>query len=131
MLARDPADRIGENDAIRHKWFTALEDPPVEPVPGSLMKSLRRRALYSELSVALLNLVASKLGSECLGRYQQLFDKYDQDMDGKLSKGEFYNLLGSQDVTLERTLSGRVVSTFAASNNRLQGQKEWQSIFRM
>jgi len=92
MLAYDKRDRIELKDVACHPWFASVRGTS-QALPSDLGGTLYKRAVHSDLKMALLNLVASKLQGEQLEYYKQVWQKFDTDHSGTLDTVEFMKVL--------------------------------------
>eukprot|EP00928_Gymnodinium_smaydae_P087879 TRINITY_DN7206_c0_g1_i1.p1 TRINITY_DN7206_c0_g1~~TRINITY_DN7206_c0_g1_i1.p1 ORF type:complete len:840 (+),score=214.72 TRINITY_DN7206_c0_g1_i1:201-2720(+) len=97
MLRRDRTQRIPMREALKHPWFDSI-GRTAEPVPTQMIEQLSRRAQLSDLKIALLNLVASRLQGESLTYYRGVWNTFDTDGDGRISQEAFVQLLSSPEI---------------------------------
>lgn len=96
MMYRDPRARLTMAAVSEHRFFE-ISDTADTDLPDWLAEAIGRRATLSDLKVALLNLVASRLQGEALSVYQKVWDQFCRiTLSGKrgtLSETDFAQVL--------------------------------------
>jgi len=100
MLAYDSKKRVTAAEALIHPWFTSLL-PQVDPILSqNALISLKNFRVERKLQNASLMYIATQLLSkEDTEEMQKIFEKFDINHDGKLSREEL--IKGSCDKDLE------------------------------
>jgi len=97
LLTRQQAERIKLPKASQHPWFNSLMQEESAGLSPEVLDQLARRAELSEMKVALLNMVASKLTGENLQHFADLWKRFDLDASGYITEDEFVKVMAETE----------------------------------
>lgn len=101
MLALEPQQRIGMRQALVHPWFEIIKAEPMN-LPEGTVAALRKRAARTELKLAVLGLVASRLHGECMDRYRSMWEAFDTQQKGTIDAQSFIRMLTGSGLDEQR-----------------------------
>lgn len=99
MLEVDFYKRATLPDILHHPWFQLGMNSQEEHLSPDALQRLSRRSRGTRLQMILLDGLSRKLQGEALTYYRKIWDQYDDDEDGIMTKEEFRDMVGSEGLT--------------------------------